>query len=393
MILTHTERMIYIGASDSVFGYFNGMLDGNLLRVQVEVAGRQLAESRGEAATRSELFFVESAALEGMPACADRVRQSFPDAYLVLLYNRKAGVPKHYAAIGFNDMMPDDIGKEELRERLYVINFVTKKLPNVDGGECNLKLFKLPLGIRMFDVLFSLGAIIVLSPMMLAVAAAIWLESPGRVIYKSKRVGSNYKVFDFLKFRSMYADADKRLKEMSRYNQYAAEEAGDGIEAGRIKIDSSEVAAADLSHMLVGDDYIIDEEKYLKSIVDEHKRAFVKFENDPRITRVGRFIRKYSIDELPQLFNVLRGDMSIVGNRPLPLYEAELLTNDDDILRFMAPAGITGLWQVEKRGENGRLSAEERKQLDIKYAKTYSLGLNIKIIFKTFTAFVQKGDV
>ena len=192
----------------------------------------------------------------------------------------------------------------------------------------------------------------------------------------------------------MYADADRRIKELSKYNQYAAADAGKtAAETEKIGIDSSNIENADLSNMLIGDDYIIEEDKYLNSIVEEQKNAFVKFENDPRITRVGRFIRKYSIDELPQLFNVLRGDMSIVGNRPLPLYEAELLTNDEDALRFMAPAGLTGLWQVEKRGENGRLSAEERKQLDIKYARTYSLWLNIKIIFKTFTAFVQKGDV
>ena len=116
-------------------------------------------------------------------------------------------------------------------------------------------------------------------------------------------------------------------------------------------------------------------------------------ENDPRITKVGRFIRKYSIDELPQLINILKGDMSIVGNRPLPLYEAELLTSDEHIDRFMGPAGLTGLWQVEKRGEAGKLSAEERKQLDIKYAKTFSFWSDIKIILKTVTAFIQKENV
>ena len=121
--------------------------------------------------------------------------------------------------------------------------------------------------------------------------------------------------------------------------------------------------------LLISDDFVISEEDYIHKKSKEKSNAFVKLENDPRITKVGRFIRKYSIDELPQLINILKGDMSIVGNRPLPLYEAELLTSDEHIDRFMGPAGLTGLWQVEKRGEAGKLSAEERKQLDIKYAK------------------------
>ncbi|MGL5317369.1 MAG: sugar transferase, partial [Bacteroidales bacterium] len=112
-----------------------------------------------------------------------------------------------------------------------------------------------------------------------------------------------------------------------------------------------------------------------------------------RITVVGRFIRKYSIDELPQLFNVLKGDMSIVGNRPLPLYEAELLTKDDSIDRFLAPSGITGLWQVEKRGDSGKMSAAERKDLDVYYANHFSLAMDMKIIFRTFTSFIQKENV
>ena len=119
----------------------------------------------------------------------------------------------------------------------------------------------------------------------------------------------------------------------------------------------------------------------------------MKLENDPRITRVGRFIRKYSIDELPQLINILKGDMSVVGNRPLPLYEAERLTSDEYIDRFMAPAGLTGLWQVEKRGDSGSMSAEERKKLDIEYARDFSFGMDFRIILKTISAFVQKENV
>ena len=93
----------------------------------------------------------------------------------------------------------------------------------------------------------------------------------------------------------------------------------------------------------VSDDFVVSEQDFLKQKEKAKNNTFVKLENDPRVTRVGRFIRKYSIDELPQLFNILKGDMSIVGNRPLPLYEAEQLTSDAYIDRFMAPAGLTGL--------------------------------------------------
>jgi lipopolysaccharide/colanic/teichoic acid biosynthesis glycosyltransferase len=134
---------------------------------------------------------------------------------------------------------------------------------------------------------------------------------------------------------------------------------------------------------------------YLKGINEEQKNAFVKLEKGPANYKSrGTLSEKYSIDELPQTFSTcLKAICPIVGNRPLPVYEAELLTNDNDAQRFFAPAGLTGLWQIEKRGQAGKLSAEERKQLDVKYAETYSFWLNIKIIFKTFAAFVQKDDV
>jgi Sugar transferases involved in lipopolysaccharide synthesis len=216
---------------------------------------------------------------------------------------------------------------------------------------------------------------------------AIRLESKGDAVYRSKRVGSNYQIFDFYKFRSMYSDADKRLAEFKKLNQYAQEE----LTEQESKTSSSRLHKADV--VLFADDAITSEKEYIAAKKQERSNAFVKFENDPRITKIGKIIRKYSIDELPQLFNILKGDMSVVGNRPLPLYEAELLTSDEYIHRFMAPAGLTGLWQVEKRGEAGKLSAEERKMLDIRYANEFSFLMDVKIIFKTFTAFIQKENV
>lgn len=112
---------------------------------------------------------------------------------------------------------------------------------------------------------------------------------------------------------------------------------------------------------------------------------------------MGHIIRKLSIDELPQLINVLKGDMSIVGNRPLPLYEAELLTTDDWIKRFNGPAGITGLWQVEARGRTSKMSPEERKELDNKYVEIanskYAFWKDMWIILRTVPAVFQKENV
>ena len=169
-----------------------------------------------------------------------------------------------------------------------------------------------------------------------------------------------------------------------------------GEEAEMMMMDmgmESDMMISDDEVMLVGDDFVVSESDFNKEKEEENNNAFVKIENDPRVTKVGKFIRKYSIDELPQLFNILKGDMSIVGNRPLPLYEAEKLTVDSSIDRFMAPAGLTGLWQVEERGKGGMMSAEERKQLDIIYGQTYCFTLDMKIIFRTLTAFIQKDNV
>lgn len=297
---------------------------------------------------------------------------------------------RNYLQVGINNVVVPYIDRNKF---LKIIKYIPEKLFEKDLSEIDhdVHYFKLPFFKRSFDVLVSLIALIVLSPLLLTVALAIKIESKGPIIYKSKRAGCNWKVFNFLKFRSMYIDSDKKLKQFYELNQYNSIN-NDSAEAENIVIPNiSDLTENDV--ILVSDDSTVSEQTYLSQVSHEQKKAFVKIENDPRITKVGRFIRKYSIDELPQLINVFKGDMSIVGNRPLPLYEAEKLTGDEYITRFMCPAGLTGLWQVEKRGDSGALSPEERKQLDIKYAKSMSMWLDIKIIFKTFGAFIQKENV
>jgi lipopolysaccharide/colanic/teichoic acid biosynthesis glycosyltransferase len=121
------------------------------------------------------------------------------------------------------------------------------------------------------------------------------------------------------------------------------------------------------------------------------KSVFFKINNDPRITKVGLFLRKTSLDELPQFLNVLLGDMSLVGNRPLPLYEAAALTTDEWAKRFMAPAGITGLWQIKKRGQD-EMSTEERLTLDIDYAERNNFMYDLWIMANTPSALIQKTN-
>ncbi|MCT4589786.1 MAG: sugar transferase [Carboxylicivirga sp.] len=246
------------------------------------------------------------------------------------------------------------------------------------------KALRLPIWKRVFDIVFASLALIFLSPVFALTALFIRLESKGPVFYSSKRVGAAYKVFDFYKFRSMYPDADKRVRELMKEGQYKSESKEVQI---YLEVDSSN------STLLIQDDGLVKEADYLTKKSAEEERAFFKLKNDPRITKVGRIIRNTSIDELPQLLNVLKGDMSIVGNRPLPLYEAEKLTTDIWSERFLAPAGLTGLWQVTQRAKSTNMSSEERKLLDIQYAQHFNFLDDMLIILKTLPAMLQREDV
>src|SRR5690606_18260111 len=178
---------------------------------------------------------------------------------------------------------------------------------------------------RLFDIVASGFALLLLSPLFLAVAIAIRLESPGPVFYYSYRVGTGYNIFKFYKFRSMYTGADARLKDLKHLNQYVADkEQGEAVTAEVKELcEFCEQAGGGCMQPIYDDKNVFCEKLYGAGGKAAKESAFIKILDDPRVTKVGKFIRNTSIDELPQLWNVLIGDMSLVGNRPLPLYEAE----------------------------------------------------------------------
>lgn len=256
--------------------------------------------------------------------------------------------------------------------------------------------YKTPLPKRLFDIFFAGLALLLLSPFFLIIYILVVLESGRPAFYYSLRVGTGYRIFKFFKFRSMYKDADKRLKDLQHLNQYNTDAAKTSepvlTEQGIILCDECRQAGTSCKFPFYADHFKWCEKEYFHTRKNSSGSAFFKLKDDPRITKIGKFIRNTSIDELPQLWNVLIGDMSIVGNRPLPLYEAEKLTTDKYALRFLAPAGITGLWQVMKRGK-GKMSEEERLMLDNVYAKKNSFWFDIKLIFLTIPALFQKENV
>jgi lipopolysaccharide/colanic/teichoic acid biosynthesis glycosyltransferase len=194
---------------------------------------------------------------------------------------------------------------------------------------------------RLTDIVLSSIALVVLTPLLLAVALLVKVTSKGPVLYTDNRIGRNNQLFMFPKFRSMYENADTMR--------------------------SSVLGSPD------------------ESMPDRYKQ-------DPRITPFGRFIRRWSIDELPQIWCVLIGTMSIVGPRPI-LREEALDVGDKNQSRFIAKPGLTGLWQVTERGKGGPMSQEERMNLDNEYAKQNSFWSDIKLILRTIPALFQKENV
>ena len=193
---------------------------------------------------------------------------------------------------------------------------------------------------RLFDIITSLVLLILISPLLLILSILVYADDPGKVFYGHVRIGKNGKPFKMWKFRSMYMNADKMIDLLTpeQAKQYYTE---------------------------------------------------FKIDNDPRITRIGNFLRKTSLDELPQLFNVLCNDMSLVG--PRPLIESEIQTyyedTQDDLLSVKP--GITGYWQAYARN-NATYQSGERQKMEMYYVHNASLWLDIKILFKTIGSVLKK---
>jgi exopolysaccharide biosynthesis polyprenyl glycosylphosphotransferase len=191
---------------------------------------------------------------------------------------------------------------------------------------------------RAVDILVSATMSLLLLPVLVLTAILIKLTSPGPVFFVQKRLGLNKRHFGIYKFRTMVIDAEKRMKEIEHLNEVSG--------------------------------------------------PVFKIKNDPRITPIGKFLRKTSIDELPQLFNVLKGDMSLVGPRPLPLRDYEGFSEDWQRRRFSVRPGVTCLWQI---GGRSSISFEQWMELDLQYIDKWSLLLDFKILLKTIPA-VLKGS-
>jgi lipopolysaccharide/colanic/teichoic acid biosynthesis glycosyltransferase len=341
-----------------------------------------------------------------------------PVSFILLAFEFKEDLIKEALMKQIDDFYVIPLpSSEKIVGRLnYLKNYRSKPVP-IDIKPDTLP--PTPRSKRIFDVVMATVALIALSPLLLIVIMAIKLESKGKFYYISRRVGR--KPFDFYKLRSMRSGSDADLKELAKAkNQYAVASLRTEIDFSKPCQECAKLPAGETCSPLryIGDQSIC-ERNYKLQDMEISKSTFNKIVDDPRITRVGRFIRNTSIDELPQLINVIKGDMSIVGNRPLPVYEAEKLTiggkpiasdgkpNIDDIIqkarldnpkRFLAPAGITGLWQVELRGKGGDMSEDERKKLDIDYSDhfigdAYSFKYDLWLILRTFKALFQKDTV
>ncbi|MFA6677314.1 MAG: sugar transferase [Bacteroidales bacterium] len=388
-----TPYIIYLGEDKKTIKLYRDILGNHLYIGKTKVDILRIISDLHELNKKiTPILLLSKESLSDLSNLAS-VKQFFPNVYSVLITDPLSlDESAHIRKLGVNNTIAPDANKEVINS---MIDFISKYYESSEKPllfKDNKNIFVLPRWKRLFDIVFSVLILLSLSPLLIITMIAIIVEDGMPIFYNSVRVGANFEIFHFIKFRSMYKNADQRIKDLDN-NQYTIDNETTNVLS--TNIDDIDLSKLDIENgsVLFNDETVISEASFLKQKNNSQEKAFKKFVNDPRITKVGKIIRKLSIDELPQFYNVLKGEMSIVGNRPLPLYEAELLTSDNYIDRFMAPAGITGLWQVEKRGGSKKMSPEERKQLDITYAKHFSFALDMKILFKTLTSFIQSENV
>jgi exopolysaccharide biosynthesis polyprenyl glycosylphosphotransferase len=251
--------------------------------------------------------------------------ERLPDDDLLDLVHsvRLRGIPLRVVPGAFALMRGRTILSEGMGMPLLEVHY-----PGLDNTQRTLK--------RVLDVAGSVLGLAILSPLLLAVAVAIRLDSPGPVLFRQKRVGADGKIFVCFMFRSMQRDAEVRQAVMEDFN--------------------------------------------------EAEGPVFKIRDDPRVTRVGHFLRRWSLDELPQLVNVLRGEMSLVGPRPLPVRDF-LRMEEEHKQRLGAVPGMTGYWQTSGRSD---LSFEDMVRLDLYYIENWSLSFDLKIILKTLGAVLRR---
>ena len=379
-------HLVYIGRYERTIEHFSKQVKESFYHVLTYAKATKIIDKIREKYDIIILF--EQTDIQKDILDIEYLRKKYLGIYMVLVMDSLTKEESlQYLKAGINNTIPFEAPQEAIES---LINFQKRrkqqKIKDIQKKGENIQTFKLPVWKRCFDIVSSGFALIILSPLLIITAIAIRMESKGAVIYKSKRVGSNYQIFDFLKFRSMYTNADKHLKDYNSLNQYQT----DSIEEDIIWEETPDFEENENEIVLISDDFVISEEAYINKKTQEQKNAFVKLENDPRITRIGRIIRKYSIDELPQLINILKGDMSWIGPRPVttdrPLSEYDQKRKD----RLKVKPGITGYTQAYYRNN---ISQEDKLALDAKYAQKVTFLGDLKIFFKTIETVVCRKNV
>ncbi|MDQ6761219.1 MAG: sugar transferase [Bacteroidota bacterium] len=354
----NSMRFIYVGSDEGIFNHLNLYFQSGYRKTSLDEGAEFLMHRYSKNKLLPDVLFID------VPPNDDqlndfwsKIKNNILLRGLPVIYNEKQLAELQIKRLKHSSVVDDIITIDS-----DVINYSSKimflkqaKLHSQlfaarDDNKKQKKRFSLNLSHplkRGIDILLASIALLILSPILLLIALIIKFESKGSVFYTSLRAGKGFKTFKFYKFRSMVDNADKDIDSLAGRNQYC---------------------------------------------VDENGPKFFKVSNDPRVTTFGKFLRNVSADELPQLLNVIKGDMSLVGNRPLPIYEAVSLTTNEFVERFSAPAGITGLWQINKRGK-ADMSIEERITLDITYSRNYNFMYDLKILARTPLAVFQKSNV